>query len=391
MHLLESYALQAGQPIGEPSLPVDFYPLPYERYITFQPFSKPAKNYDYWNEVLELLLPLLEKLNIKIVQIGAKEELALPGCFHAQGLTTLSQVNYIIKHSILHFGADSFAQHMAGVNNIPCVGIYSNNKVENVRPYWGDRDKQIFLHPYEENELPYYVLDEQNKRINKIKPEKIFLAICKLLTLDVGYDLETVLFGRFYNHRLLESVPTEVYNPKQLGMDTLCVRMDVFFNEENLLKQAQICPINIITNKPINENLLKSIRPRINQLFYVIDENHDPKFAKVIHKLGVHYQMYSYMSEDALNKIKLDYCEYGLIVKRTPFDPNSNDLTKGQNLLFKTNKYIIFNKDLYLSYAHLNAGQKMSSLNDRINPVKDDPEFWKDSEHFYLLKPANTP
>jgi hypothetical protein len=97
------------------------------------------------------------------------------------------------------------------------------------------------------------------------------------------------------------------------------------------------------------------------------------------------------MSEDALNKIKLDYCEYGLIVKRTPFDPNSNDLTKGQNLLFKTNKYIIFNKDLYLSYAHLNAGQKMSSLNDRINPVKDDPEFWKDSEHFYLLKPANTP
>ena len=55
MHLVEQYALACGAKIDKPYIYEKFAPLPFNNYITFSPFSKPAKNYDYWREVLFML------------------------------------------------------------------------------------------------------------------------------------------------------------------------------------------------------------------------------------------------------------------------------------------------------------------------------------------------
>ena len=54
MHLVEQYALACGAKIDKPYIYEKFAPLPFNNYITFSPYSKPAKNYDYWREVLSV-------------------------------------------------------------------------------------------------------------------------------------------------------------------------------------------------------------------------------------------------------------------------------------------------------------------------------------------------
>ncbi len=389
MHLIQSYSLAVGQPIGSPNLPIDFYPLEVERYIVFQPFSKPAKSYDYFSEVLQLLIPIFNSLKISVVQIGAANEQSFPGCINLQGKTTLAQGNYLIKNAIMNLSVDSWSAHVAGIFNIPLVALYSNNKVNNVCPFFGDKSKQILLDCYEKDELPTYVLQEHPKRINKIKPETIYKSVLKLLGINIEHSLESLYFGSHYNNLVIESIPDQIYDPKQLGGEGLTLRFDKFYNPAMLQHQAAVCPINIYTNKEIDINLLKSIQPRLQNIFYVIEKDNNPEFIKQLFNNGFRYTLLSSLSEQEINDNKLKYSDYGIIHHRKPLNPNELPEFKSvsvEKLLFKTNKYVIYNKDLYPSHAHLAAKIKINGLNDRIFNVIDNPDFWIDWEHCYFLK-----
>ncbi len=389
MTLVESQALLAGQPIGIPSLPEDYYPLNVNRYVTIQPFTKPAKTYSYWQDVLDIIAPVLNQLQISVVVLGGPNEPKLNGAINLAGQTSLAQSNYILKRGIAHLGVDSWAAHAAGIFNVPLLILYANNRVSCVKPYWGDPDKQILMDCYDKDELPIYTLDEGPvKRIDKIKPETIAFNFLKLLKIDLGYKLETVTIGPAYNNPILEMVPTANYNPAQFGTNSIMVRMDYLFNEEVLIKQAEICHVAVVTNKPINLDLLNRIKGRIMNFVYIIDENHNPEFAKQVSNLGVNYQFISWMSEEELNKIKLDYCDSGLIIRRDVFNPKTDEKLKDidlNNLLFKTQKYLLFNGKIYTTYAHAKADQQPTSP-EKIHTIIDDVDFWKESDFFYLLK-----
>src|SRR5438552_3113890 len=109
MHLQESYSLQAGQKINKIHTFEKFFPSLPDKYIVIQPWSKPSKNYLNWETVLDLLFPILEKNNIKIVQVGAKDEKPLKYCQQTQGQTSWGQLEYIISKSLLVLSTDSVA------------------------------------------------------------------------------------------------------------------------------------------------------------------------------------------------------------------------------------------------------------------------------------------
>ena len=107
MHILEQYALSCGAKIGEPLIVEEFYPLPFKKYICINVGSgMDSKNYDHYDEVVELLLPQLRKRNMHIVQIGAPNEPMLKNCFPTLGASK-RQTAYIISNSILYFGSDT--------------------------------------------------------------------------------------------------------------------------------------------------------------------------------------------------------------------------------------------------------------------------------------------
>ena len=72
MHLIETYALNCGLKIDQPSIYEKYCPIPFDDYISFQPCSKyDSKSYDLWQEVIINLLPNYKKkrfISYKLVE-----------------------------------------------------------------------------------------------------------------------------------------------------------------------------------------------------------------------------------------------------------------------------------------------------------------------------------
>ena len=389
MNLIQSFALQAGQQITKPFICEKFYPLPDCEYTTFQPFSRPSKNYDYYNEVLNIIHPILEKANIKIIQVGAKDEPGFPCCIQTQGSTSLGQLAYLIKNAKLHFGADSIGQHYAGHFNVKLVDLVSNNYKSAVAPFWGNRDNQIILEPDREKLKPSFALDEPYpKQINSIYPETIAAAVCKLLNLPFDYPYRTLRFGAHYNNKLVESIPDQVIHINNLGIQTLFYRMDVIFNEENLFKQLQICKCLVFTNRPINKDLIIKMKPQILEIHYEINEEYSVDFVDFLREIGVKFYMFSYLGEDELNKAKLNLFDYGIIYKKSVSEFKDIKGLEGADLSkihYRSHKFTLSQEKIYPSIGAYLENQHIPNFENVTRRVIDTPAFWREIEHFYLL------
>lgn len=338
MHLIERYATSCGVKIGKPYIYDTYFPLTAEKYISFQPFSKyPSKNYDYWDEVIAILHPFLQRENIQLVQIGAKDDKAVNNTINLCGQTKISQAAYIIKNGLMHLGADSFASHIASGYGKKIVALYSNNNINNVKPYWTKPEDMILLEP-KLNKKPQYSVNEIPKSINNIKPEAIAEAILKLLNIKYENLPETKYIGPEYINKTFEIIPDKPLNISQIPIDPIVVRMDYFFNEQVLEFYLQHKKCIIFTNRPINEQLLKKYKANIPQLVYIIEKDNDPSFAKTLKNNTINAGFISYLPEQELNLFKLNYMDYGLIARR---DYPTDKINFNDNTYYKSSRIIL--------------------------------------------------
>lgn len=387
MHLIETYALNCGLKIGNPFIYEKYCPIPFDKFISFQPCSKyESKSYDLWQEVINQILPKLQQNDIHIIQIGGKDEKALENCYHMQGRTTINQAAYIIKRGILHFGADSFGVHLASSYNKQIVALYSNSRPENAGPYFGDKDRVKLLEIDKKDRKPSYSAQENPKTINEIDPIKIANEILSFLNLDT-IKISTIHIGQDYSRKLIESVPNAVIKDiSKLGITSLIIRAEYEFNEDVLEEQLKRNNCSIYTNKPINKDILIKYKKNLAQVIYELDENHDIEFVKVLKKIGKPFILCTNLSEEFIQSIKLDYMEYGHIlkIKRTTKEDISELKDKDlSNLYYKSNKMTISKGKIYNS----KAAYKANILFDG-KPMKviDSPDFWEESKYFYIFE-----
>ena len=375
MHLIERYATSCGVKIDKPYIYDTYFPLTVDKYISFQPFSKyPSKNYDYWDEVVSIISPYLQKNNIHLVHIGAKDDKAVINTINLCGQTKISQAAYIIKNAIMHVGADSFAAHIASGYEKKIVALYSNNNINNVKPYWTKQEDMILLSP-QINKKPQYSVNEVPKSINNIKPELIAESILKLLNIKYSNLPKTIHIGDEYINKTLEIIPDKPLNPAQINIENIVVRMDYAFNEQVLEFYLQHKKCIIFTNKPINEELIKKYKSNIIQLIYIIDENNDSSFAKVLKNNAINTNYISYLAEEDLNKYKLNYMDYGLIIKRN--DPVNNiDITN--NMYYRSSRILLSSEGQF--------GSKYQWLiKDSSNKFINHPELNKELNNLYVF------
>lgn len=386
MHIVEAYATNCGVKIGKPFIYPKYYPLKIDNYITLHPASKKSKSYDYWQEVVNILAPVLEKVGITIVQIGTAADPKLRGCYITSGQTNINQVAYLVQNSLLHLGVDSFPTHIASSFDKKIVSLYSNNNLNNVKPYWGNPSNQILLTPNYDGKKPSYSLEENPKTINTIYPETIAKSVCKLLDIDFDYNFSTVCVGNSYLNRIVESVPNSVVDIRQLGVQSLIMRMDFLFDENILAHQMSLCPCSVITDKPVDIELLKRFRPNLVDVYYVIDKNHNPEFVESLEKLGTHKHLLSYLPEQENEDIKIHYMEQGIIHWRTSQKPEGVKNEDIKNLKYLSNKFTLSEGKIFPSKSAWLKGKQVDSFNPQFLDVINDLEFWKESEHFYFLK-----
>lgn len=380
MRLLDTYATNTGSKIDKPFIYTKFFPLPKEKYITFQaqtPYD--SRNYSYWQEVVALIHPYLSKENIHILQVGTKDEKPINGTMSIIGQTTLNQLAYVIENGVLHFGADSLSVHLASHFNKPIVSLYSISNPNVAGPHFGDKDKHILLKGYERigNKKPSYSQVESPKSIDTIKPEEIAESILNLLNIKHSKLPKTIYFGSDYNVKSFEIIPDENININTIPIENPIIRMDYVFNEKIFEKIISLRKSIVFTNKPIKKDLIQKYRKNINQLIYIIDENNDINFVKTLKNNSISYVLLSFLEEDILNKYKLDYMDYNLIVNRKHKTKKDTNIDNVDGLYYKSSRVL-----------HSSEGQFISRydwLNKTGNKVVDDPEFWKESDNFYIF------
>jgi hypothetical protein len=350
------------------------FPCNIEKYITFKPYSKiNSNNYDYWNEAINLILPLLEKEKIKVIQMGDGNDKPINGAVNILGQASIQQEAYLIKNAIMHFGADNIGCQIASMYSKKILAIYSSHHINNTKPYWSKEEDCILIYP---NDIkPNYSSEESNKNINKINPEQIAEGILNLLNIEIKDKIKTKFIGTNYINKSLEVVPSVNIDTTKINVDTLVVRMDYLFDEKALEKCLQNKKCIILTDKPINIELLKLYKNNILNIIYLINKENEPIFVKNLKNSAIKYTLLSYLSEESLADYKLDYMDHGLIIRK---DLCKKPEVKGNDKLFyMSSRTILSDSGIYYTKYHwLNKLQN--------NEVIDNPLFWEDSDNLYL-------
>ena len=381
MRLLDTYATNTGSKIDKPFIYTKFFPLPSGKYITIQaqtPYD--SRNYSYWQEVIEILLPYLSKEKIHLVQVGTQDERPLNGSINLLGQTNINQLAYVIENSTLHFGADSFCVHLASYFDKPIVSIYSISNPNVAGPHFGNKNKHILLKGYERvgNKKPSYSQVESPKSIDSIKPEEIAKSILQLLNIKYNDVPETIFFGTDFNVKSFEIIPDEILDPNSIPVENPIVRMDYHFNEKAFEAIISTKKSIVFTNKPIKKDIIEKYKHNINQLIYIVEEDNDVNFVKLLKNNSVNYVLLSFLPEEILNNFKLDYMDYNLIVNRKHKTKEDTKIEDVNNLYYKSCRTLFSSKGKFMS--------KYDWINGNNNKVVDDPDFWKEADNFYIFK-----
>ena len=385
MDLASIYSTTTGIALDRPVVYETFYPIEFTDYIIIHPSSgNPCKNYDYWQEVINFLLEI--NGNLKFVQLGGPEDVPLNRCLNLNGKTTIAQTAYLIKRAKLVIGNDSMLVHMAGTLNIPVVAVYGPTSSANHGPHW-KTDDSILIDSHRDGKNPSFGFNEIPKTVNFIKPEEIVYAVTEILRIPISTKIESIFFGPRFNDRIIEVVPDGLVSNEFLPNAILNLRADYAFEPNNIYGQIQMRKCSIYTDKALDVNILAQISQNLTSVIYDITDHDDPLFIRNLIKAGIPVIMISKLSEEELNKKKIQYFDLGIIQKIETFTKDKIKLSDKitPSTLFKTNKLMLSNGRYYASNLHRLMEIPLENADSPIATVLDYPKFYEEAEFFYLF------
>jgi len=386
-HLIETYALATGLKIDQPIPFENFFPIALDKkYIIVNASSgMPAKNYDYFNDVIRMVAPFLP--DYRFVQIGTKDDVPLNGALHLHGLTTISQMMFLIRHCSLLIGNDSSAAHIASGYDKPLVSLFGATNAKIHGAYFGSKEKHRLIESHRNGHKPSYDPNEAKKTIGLIDPETVAQAVLDLLGVNHQLGIETVSIGDKYHAVTLELVLDQIIEPQDFPNIILNARMDYLYNESVLFHNLMLHRLCIITDRPFNVEILKRFRKNVVIVAYLIDStDYDKGFADNMRKAGIPFSLVSTLEGVELGKAKLDFFDYPAISPRKILQKTDieNYEKISNNTLYRSNRFILSSGKIYLNKVDWKADKPRLNQNDNEATVIDDPSFWDDSDYFYI-------
>ena len=382
MNLTEKMALDCGVKISQPYLDRYFLPIRNDNYIIIDTRCKNANGeYDYFNDVLDLIKPYLKEVNIDIFQIATDKnaKLACDKCFIT---INKKQENYLISKARLLISNENYSLHIASVFNTKSIGLYSLFNPINTRPVW-NTNSQIILESHRDGNLPSYGrLNESPKTINFISPYVIAKNI--LNSLGISNDLERfelVHLGKSFNQKIVEIVPDFVSDANFMKDRSINLRLDYIKNLNSSVFNYWVSnrKVNIITDKDININMVAPYRNNILLMTIMLSENISEKFLKHCKSIGLKLKIFC----DDKNKLEeyrfkflnwdvhQDFENEGTLNKLTNLSKNSKFISskilisKGKQFSCKAN---------YFANKHLDNSEESVILSKEF---EQEIEFFK--------------
>ena len=390
MNLIETYALNCGAKIDKPYIYSTFFPIPFERYITFHTDeAEQSKSYEYWQDVINIITPVLKNNNITIVQVGDANNREMHDCVSFRGQTSLNQLAYIMERSMLHVGPDGFLLHLASYYDIPIVGLYSPYFIECNKPFFGSASKHILLSSYDRaKQKPSYSPEENPKTINLLLPEEIASSVLKLLNINFDFPFDTVFIGKKYSgFNIQESIPnnpTILFNPE----NPVEIRTDLEYDDGSLHNQlAHYKKSIVIISKTINFDILRRFKDNIHSIVVRILGGDQKELISKIVELGKNIILVSPLPEEEIQKLKHIYYEFGNIHPQESIGIDKiNELKKDSSYLYyRSSKITAVNGKYYYSQAAAEVGIPMDNPHE-YQKVIDSQLFWDNAHCFMIVK-----
>lgn len=175
MHLLEAYAIVSGAKIDKCFIEEEFIQLPDKKFITIHPYNPKGsgRQYKYWDLVIDTLYSNI-KFDYDIIQIGGADDTKYKCNTNYLGKTSYNSLAYLMKHSQLHIGFDSFPAHLASYYDIRSIIIFAHY-ASNTQPYFSKPGNLICLEPDFKNlkKKPTFAQEDPLDLINTISPNTI--------------------------------------------------------------------------------------------------------------------------------------------------------------------------------------------------------------------------
>jgi hypothetical protein len=378
MHLIDKISKNCGLETSSPFVMEELFPLPFDKYILLHMDIDPIRNYSYYQDVVDIIIPTLNKYNIKVIQIGDQNCERLDSTIILLGELSVGQISYLIKNSMLVISTSEFIAQLVGRYDKNFVQLFSDTDSCYSGKYFGSKDNYRKI---KVGNKCTFGLAESELSINKILPTRICDEVLDLLNIENTFPFKEVRVGKKYINKAVEMIPDSTVNIERLRIDAIVVRMDLKHDETILEKQLEVGICCIVTKDPINLNLLEKYRTRVREIAIRVDSCED-QFVKDCFELGFRVILVSSLSGDDLKKMKLKYIDYGPIFE----DKNETEETYDKKeLFFKTKKLTFSSGKLYLSEQHY-LDSDPSSLAKEIKPVKRTEKFWKDLEHYTLYE-----
>ena len=372
-HLLHEYSKSLGVKVSKPDLQQHFFPCLDEKYILFYNSERQAsKIYKHYSTVFQLLREALDDHGIKIYQIGGEN--AIMGVSRHLSCSLKNEA-YLVAKSMLYLGPDSYLAQYASAQDVKTITLHGNNYASNTKPFWGSFKDKACLEP-NWNLNPCFSAEDPQRQIDSIKPEEVCKKILEFCGLgQLKFNFKTINIGDSYYQKIVEVVPTAI--TKGLPR-SLFVRIDYGVEEEALLYYCANHEVILVTDQLPQISMLMQFRENIKRILYTVQDKNDTipeEYFESLKKLGIDFILLS-DKEDDLSFLRNKYFETQVHPKHDRKEP----IVCPDDAKFLSNKKIIEEDKVYMSYAHYKKGL------DSCDKVLDTPEYWEESKHFYIYE-----
>ena len=157
------------------------------------------------------------------------------------------------------------------------------------------------------------------------------------------------------------------------------MRVDYGFDEDVFLKYCKNYKVSVYSDSLIQPNGLRQIAANTTDLLVFVDTSWDTipeNYFRMVKGLGINLVLLTKEEED-LASVRNKYFD---VAVRHAYPKVEHPRHVKEKARFISHKRIISEGKEYLSYAHLKKGL------DKDNRVLDTPEYWRESDHFYIYE-----
>lgn len=368
MNITEKIALDCGVKIKKPFVDRFFIPIVHEKYIVFDTKSKfQYGKYDYYNDIIELIKPFLQKNQISIFQLSSDSCQQLQ-CARRFINISRKQESFIISKSKLVVAHENYSLHLASALNVETIGLYSIFNSENTRPVWNKRS-QIIIESNRDGKNPSYnQTQEKIKTINLIDP--FFVAKKILDTLEISNDLSKyslVHLGESYNQKIIEVIPDFITNENFLENQHINLRFDMVdkLSPQTVAYWLSNKKVNIITDKSLNLAPFTAYLGNISCITIVMSDNISKSFLNECKKLGLNIQIFC-KDEDKIQKYRFDFLDWKIMPDFKKNKKLSDFQNLDENSKFVSSKVLISRGKKYSCEANFYAQKPLDSGSEKV-------------------------